>query len=56
MIDLWTKRTQEHAANPGIALVEMFENCGEAVGVTMPPHRQIYAMPFLGPTVEKEIE
>jgi UDPglucose--hexose-1-phosphate uridylyltransferase len=57
VIDIWTKRTGEHAANPGIALVEVFENCGEAVGVTMPhPHGQIYATPFLGPTVEKEIE
>jgi UDPglucose--hexose-1-phosphate uridylyltransferase len=57
VIDVWTKRTGEHAANPGIALVAVFENCGEAVGVTMPhPHGQIYAMPFVGPTVEKELE
>ena len=57
VIGLWTKRTAEHAANPGIALVDIFENCGEAVGVTMPhPHGQIYATPFLGPTVEKEVE
>jgi UDPglucose--hexose-1-phosphate uridylyltransferase len=57
VIDLWTRRTAEHAANPDIALVEVFENCGDAVGVTMPhPHGQIYATPFLGPTVEKEVE
>ena len=37
--------------------MDVFENCGEAVGVTMPhPHGQIYATPFLGPTVEKEVE
>jgi len=57
IVDLWTKRTAEHAANPDIALVCIFENCGEAVGVTMPhPHGQIYAIPFIAPTVETEIE
>ena len=57
VIDIWTRRTAEHAANHDIALVDVFENCGEAVGVTMPhPHGQIYATPFLGPTVEKEVE
>ena len=57
IVDLWTKRTAEHAANPEIALVCIFENCGEAVGVTMPhPHGQIYAIPFIAPTVETEIE
>jgi UDPglucose--hexose-1-phosphate uridylyltransferase len=57
VIDLWVRRTAEHMANPDIALVAVFENCGEAVGVTMPhPHGQIYGMPFVGPTVEKEME
>ncbi len=56
VIDLWTKRTGEHAANPEIAVVAIFENCGEAVGVTMPhPHGQIYAMPFISPIVQKEL-
>jgi UDPglucose--hexose-1-phosphate uridylyltransferase len=56
VIDLWTKRTREHSQNPDIAMVAVFENCGEAVGVTMPhPHGQIYAMPFLSPVVEKEV-
>jgi UDPglucose--hexose-1-phosphate uridylyltransferase len=56
VIDLWTERTRQHAANPDIAQVAVFENCGEAVGVTMPhPHGQIYAMPFLSPNVEKEL-
>ncbi len=57
VMDLWTKRTEEHVANPDIAFVAIFENCGEAVGVTMPhPHGQIYAMPFVPPTVKKELE
>ncbi len=56
VIDLWTERTRQHAENPDIALVAAFENCGEAVGVTMPhPHGQIYAFPFIPPIVEKEI-
>ena len=56
IVDLWTERTRHHAANPDIAVVAIFENCGEAVGVTMPhPHGQIYAMPFIPPVVEKEL-
>ncbi len=56
VVDLWTERTSQHAANPDIALVAVFENCGEAVGVTMPhPHGQIYAFPFIAPIVQKEL-
>lgn len=56
VIDLWTDRTRQHTENPDIALVAAFENCGEAVGVTMPhPHGQIYAMPFITPTVATEL-
>lgn len=56
VVDLWTSRTGQHAGCAEIALVAVFENCGEAVGVTMPhPHGQIYAFPFIAPTVEKEL-
>ncbi|MBV9302955.1 MAG: galactose-1-phosphate uridylyltransferase [Acidobacteriaceae bacterium] len=56
IVDLWAERTQQLAQNPEIAFVAAFENCGEAVGVTMPhPHGQIYAMPFVPPNVRKEI-
>ncbi|MGH9585060.1 MAG: galactose-1-phosphate uridylyltransferase [Bryobacteraceae bacterium] len=56
VVDLWTLRTQQHAANGDIAFVAVFENCGEAVGVTMPhPHGQIYALPFVPPFARKEI-
>ncbi len=56
VIDLWAQRTAAHRANPDIAFVAVFENCGEAVGVTMPhPHGQIYALPFVPPFAEKEI-
>lgn len=57
VIDLWTTRSREHASNPAIAQISVFENCGEAVGVTMPhPHGQIYALPFLSPTTERELD
>ncbi len=56
VIDLWTSRTKDHSENPDIDMVAVFENCGEAVGVTMPhPHGQIYALPFISPVVEKEL-
>jgi UDPglucose--hexose-1-phosphate uridylyltransferase len=56
IVDLWTERTRQHSENPDVALVAVFENCGEAVGVTMPhPHGQIYAMPFIAPHVRQEL-
>jgi UDPglucose--hexose-1-phosphate uridylyltransferase len=56
VVDLWTERTRDHALDPDIAVVACFENCGEAVGVTMPhPHGQIYAMPFIPPLVQREL-
>ncbi len=56
IVHLWTKRTGELAAISDIASVEIFENCGEAIGVTMPhPHGQIYAMPFVPPIMQAEL-
>jgi UDPglucose--hexose-1-phosphate uridylyltransferase len=56
IIDLWTRRTAELLADPKVKHVMVFENTGEAVGVTMPhPHGQIYAFPFVPPRVEKEL-
>jgi UDPglucose--hexose-1-phosphate uridylyltransferase len=56
VVDLWTLRTAELSKNPDIAFVAPFENCGEAVGVTMPhPHGQIYSMPFVPFLTEKEL-
>jgi UDPglucose--hexose-1-phosphate uridylyltransferase len=57
VIALWTRRTRELLANPDIAAVAIFENCGEFIGVTMPhPHGQIYAMPFIPPIVRIELD
>ena len=56
VICLWTSRTEELYARDGIAYVAVFENQGDAIGVTMPhPHGQIYAMPVVPPFVEQEI-
>ena len=56
VIDLWKKRTQELAQIPVVQYVEVFENTGVAIGVTMPhPHGQIYAFPFLPPLVETAV-
>jgi UDPglucose--hexose-1-phosphate uridylyltransferase len=56
IVDLWTERTRQLSENPEIAFVAPFENCGAAVGVTMPhPHGQIYALPFVPPHIQKEI-
>ena len=57
VVELWTERTVQLFANPDIAYAYIFENAGEAIGVTMPhPHGQIYALPVLPPIVERELE
>jgi UDPglucose--hexose-1-phosphate uridylyltransferase len=56
VVALWTRRSAELAAYPRVKHVVVFENTGEAVGVTMPhPHGQIYAFPFVPPRVEREL-
>lgn len=57
VIRLWRDRTEELNRRPVVQYVSVFENTGEAIGVTMPhPHGQIYAFPFLPPLVEKELD
>jgi UDPglucose--hexose-1-phosphate uridylyltransferase len=57
VIGLWTSRTAELAAHEVVQYVQVFENTGVAIGVTMPhPHGQIYAFPFLPPLVQTEID
>jgi UDPglucose--hexose-1-phosphate uridylyltransferase len=56
VIALWTRRTAELQESPHVKHIMIFENAGEAVGVTMPhPHGQIYAFPFVPPRIEKEL-
>ncbi len=55
LVDLWCERFAALAADPKVKYVFVFENRGEAVGVTMPhPHGQIYAYPFLPKKLELE--
>lgn len=57
LVQVWTDRYQDLGAQDEIKYVFIFENRGEAVGVTLNhPHGQIYAFPFIPPTLEKELD
>jgi UDPglucose--hexose-1-phosphate uridylyltransferase len=54
---VWRDRTVVLGAREEIQYVFVFENKGEAVGVTLHhPHGQIYAFPFVPPVPQKELE
>jgi UDPglucose--hexose-1-phosphate uridylyltransferase len=54
---VWTDRYRELGAREEIAYVFIFENKGEAIGVTLHhPHGQIYGYPFVPPRPRKELE
>ncbi len=56
LIQVWTDRYQDLGSKSNIEYVFIFENRGEAVGVTLHhPHGQIYAFNFIPPTLEKEL-
>ena len=55
LVALWCERFEAMRADPKIKYIFIFENRGEAVGVTMPhPHGQIYGYPFLPKKLELE--
>lgn len=57
LVDLWTERYTELKKDEKNKYIFIFENRGEAVGVTMPhPHGQIYAYPFLPKRLELELD
>jgi UDPglucose--hexose-1-phosphate uridylyltransferase len=57
LIGVWTDRYRELGAREEIAYVFIFENKGEAIGVTLHhPHGQIYGYPFVPPRPRKELE
>jgi UDPglucose--hexose-1-phosphate uridylyltransferase len=57
VIEAWADRTTELSATPGVEQVFVFENRGEAIGVTMRhPHGQIYAYPFVTPTTRAQLD
>lgn len=56
VIEAWADRTAELSSVPGVEQVFVFENRGEAIGVTMRhPHGQIYAYPFVTPTTRAQL-
>lgn len=56
LLRVWQDRYHELSALDYIKYVLIFENKGEAVGVTLShPHGQIYAFPFIPPIIEKEL-
>jgi UDPglucose--hexose-1-phosphate uridylyltransferase len=57
LIEVWRDRTRDLSRLPNVRYVYIFENRGEAIGVTLShPHGQIYAYPFVPPLVERELE
>lgn len=57
LVRVWKDRYQELGAREFIQYVYIFENKGEAVGVTLHhPHGQIYAFPYIPPKVETELK
>lgn len=57
LVDLWTERFVEISKDEKIKYVFIFENRGDAVGVTMPhPHGQIYGYSNIPKKIELELE
>jgi UDPglucose--hexose-1-phosphate uridylyltransferase len=56
LIEVWADRYEELGALDYVNYVFIFENKGEAIGVTLHhPHGQIYAFPFVPPRPKKEL-
>ncbi len=56
LVEVWADRYEELGALPFVEYVFIFENKGEAIGVTLHhPHGQIYAYPFVPPRPKKEL-
>jgi UDPglucose--hexose-1-phosphate uridylyltransferase len=57
LLQTWQEQMRELAKHPDVAFVLIFENKGEAVGVSNPhPHCQIYATNFTFKYIETELE
>ena len=57
LVLVWADRFRELGELPFVEYVFVFENKGEAIGVTLHhPHGQIYAYPFVPPRVARELE
>lgn len=56
LVRVWRDRYEELGNRKEIEYVFIFENKGEAIGVTIHhPHGQIYAFPYIPPRVQREI-
>jgi len=56
LVYVWRDRYVDLGAEDSIRYVLIFENKGEAIGVTLHhPHGQIYAFPFIPPRMEQEL-
>ncbi|CAN5521775.1 galactose-1-phosphate uridylyltransferase [soil metagenome] len=56
LIGVWAHRTFELGGREGVEYVFVFENKGEAIGVTLNhPHGQIYAYPTIPPLLQREV-
>jgi UDPglucose--hexose-1-phosphate uridylyltransferase len=56
LVTVWQHRFLELGQLDFVKYVYIFENKGEAVGVTLHhPHGQIYAYPFIPPIIQKEL-
>jgi UDPglucose--hexose-1-phosphate uridylyltransferase len=57
LVRIWTHRFEELGSLDFVKYVFIFENKGEAIGVTLHhPHGQIYAYPFVPPRITTELE
>ena len=57
LVRVWQDRYADLGSRPGIDYVFIFENKGDAIGVTLPhPHGQIYAFDFMPPRIAREVE
>ena len=57
LVEVWADRYAELGAREDVKYVFIFENKGEAIGVTLHhPHGQIYGYPFVPPRPKKELE
>jgi UDPglucose--hexose-1-phosphate uridylyltransferase len=57
LVEVWADRYGELGSVDFVEYVFIFENKGEAIGVTLHhPHGQIYAYPFIPPRPKKELE
>lgn len=56
LVEVWADRFLELGSRDYVQYVFIFENRGEAVGVTLHhPHGQIYAYPYIPPILEREL-